>query len=391
MMNRGLWKLLLPAGLLSLIIVCCVTSSRAGTYAPVKAHDTRMLNIVRRYAIAVIPGTKNTASIPAMLSFWGATNQQIIMKSSFTYSVKPNRIRITADNLGMKRRNYELTWNAPRVNKIIVTQKLLVKLHDDAVLFTSVWLPYAPGVLAACSADLRKTKTINPDNPKLVRICGKILARTKWSEEDVQLACDWIDNHVTFQSGDAGSSDQTLQTRRGNCEAMSNLACAMLRKMGIPADKVEAKIIGSRGGHAFIEAYFPDAGWVFYDPSDYQRGFESLDCLVATGWAYRVVNASGMHWYTGYFCREKDVRPYDDRVRLVRYPMRRGPKDTAIGAHVWNDPTPRNVKVRRESINAMIMDLSIPPGVTTYACETQNSKLSATTLPSGKLPGLVHH
>ncbi len=376
-MDRGLRHCLLTGFLLAVVIGTHVNIALAATYAPVKARDTRMLNIVRRYNITVQPGQKNVAFIPAMLSFRGATNQQIILKSSFTYSVKPDRIRITADDLGMKRRNDELTWSAPRVNKIVVTQHLLVKLHYDAVLFTAASLPYTPHVLKACHAELRKTKKINPDNPALDPICRKILARTRWSQEDVQLACDWINNHVSFQSGDAGSSDQTLRTRRGNCEAMSNLACAMLRKMGIPAAKVQAQIIGSDEGHAFIEAYFPDAGWVFYDPTEYTRGFETLDCLAAVGWAYRVVNASGVHWHTGYFCREKDVTPYDDRMRLVRYPMRRGPKATVIGAHVWDDPTPADVQVRRHSINAMIMDLSIPPGVRNYAPEKSASDATA--------------
>ncbi len=359
-------------------------SVRAATYAPVKAHDTRMLNIVRRYSIPVIAGQKNVAALPAMFSFWGATNQQIILKSSFSYSVAPDRIRITADDLGMKRRNYELTWNAPRTSKIVVTQKLLVKLHYDAVLYTSAWLPYAPKVLASYRVQLRKTKTINPDNPSLGPICKKILARTKWAQEVVQLTCDWINNHVTFQSGDSASSDQTLQTRRGNCEGMSRLACALLRRMGIPASKVDVKFIGADSGHAFIEAYFPDAGWVFYDPTNHLHGFESLDYLAATGWSYHVANSSGFHWYTGYFCKEKDVSPYDDRLQLMRYPMRRGPKATVAGAHVWNDPTPRNVKVRRQSISAMIMDMSVPPGVRKYSSGAEQPEKSVSTIPSAK-------
>ncbi len=130
-MDRGLRHCLLTGFLLAVVIGTHVNIAVAATYAPVKARDTRMLNIVRRYNITVQPGQKNVALIPAMLSFRGATNQQIILKSSFTYSVKPDRIRITADDLGMKRRNDELTWNAPRVNKIVVTQHLLVKLHYE--------------------------------------------------------------------------------------------------------------------------------------------------------------------------------------------------------------------------------------------------------------------
>jgi len=61
--------------------------------------------------------------------------------------------------------------------------------------------------------------------------------------------------------------------------------------------------------------------------------------------------------------------------------MRRGPKATVIGAHVWDDPTPADVQVRRHSINAMIMDLSIPPGVRNYTPGTPMPKESRSDIP----------
>lgn len=75
----------------------------------------------------------------------------------------------------------------------------------------------------------------------------------------------------------------TLNTKSGNCQNYAHLAIALLRAAGIPARivggislKEPLKIPVSnnqyvvqslgQGGHAWIEVYFPDLGWLSYDP-----------------------------------------------------------------------------------------------------------------------------
>ena len=277
----------------------------AGTHLLPRATDVRKLHVVRRYEIPVVKGSEHVAGIPALMRFWGTTHEQVILESAFTYSVKPDKIEITADNRGMRRRNYELTWNAPDADTVTVTEKLIVRLLCRNTLATAARLPYPSEVRERWAALLSPTKAVNSENPKVVEIGKAILKKARFAEDAVELACDWVDDHVKFKSGSPGASDTVLSTGLGNCSGMSTLACAICRSMGIPAETVGGAFIGSDGGHAYMEVYFPDAGWVFYDLSNCARGFKSLDCLTTAGWAFRVKNANGSKWHNGRFLKAR--------------------------------------------------------------------------------------
>lgn len=67
--------------------------------------------------------------------------------------------------------------------------------------------------------------------------------------------------------------------RRGTCDEFSSLFIAMCRSLGIPAKYVSGvaysnlpELIGF-GPHAWAEVYFPDVGWVPFDPTFGQHGF----------------------------------------------------------------------------------------------------------------------
>ncbi len=81
--------------------------------------------------------------------------------------MKPDKIAVTADDLGMKRRNYELTWESAPAGTITVTQKLTVQLSRNAVLQTAAKLPYPKEVATTYAGSLASTKDINVGNPAL--------------------------------------------------------------------------------------------------------------------------------------------------------------------------------------------------------------------------------
>ena len=75
----------------------------------------------------------------------------------------------------------------------------------------------------------------------------------------------------------------TLRDRSGNCSNAAHLSAALLRAAGIPARVVGGTTLDKQlkvpmdgvrslvqtmgqGGHAWIEVYFPDLGWLSYDP-----------------------------------------------------------------------------------------------------------------------------
>jgi len=245
--------------LLAIASLVVAQPRKTGTYGLKKAIRRRKLRITREYEIPVEKSKRAIAAIPALMSFWGATNEQVIESSRFYYSVEPNKIKVTSDNLGMRRRNYELTWNSPPVNKINVKQTLTVNLKARTKLYTAAKLPYSDEVRNRLAHLLGKDdkNKINPDNPELEKICSEILKNSRYAEDAVEQVCDWINDNITFKKIRGYNSDEILKRKQGSCGPMSLLACAMLRRLGIPAENVRTKNIGNEGAHAFIEVLFP--------------------------------------------------------------------------------------------------------------------------------------
>jgi len=188
------------------------------------------------------------------------------------------------------------------------------------------------------------------------------------AEEVVEQVCDWINDNVEFQSGTRYGSDEAFKMRKANCTAMSKLACAMLRKMQIPCDLVSGKFIEGKSGHSFIEVYFPDAGWVFYDLSNWERGFKSLDCLMTVGYSYRKhVQGEKSEWVNGYFSQERTVGTYAEPQAIRKKAIRDYPeKKNVLGVRVAPMEPPDSIRIRKQSLRALILDASIPPGVRDY-------------------------
>jgi hypothetical protein len=142
---------------------------------------------------------------------------------------------------------------------------------------------------------------------------------------------------------------------------MSMLACAMLRQLGIPAEMVSGKFAEGDSGHAFIEVYYPDAGWVFYDLSNHERGFKAPDCLMTVGEAYRAGPPGRTVWKSGYFCQSKDTVPFSRR----QFQAYQGHTPKGLQYEmvlVKKAAPPPHVRVRAFPLSLLITDPSIPPG-----------------------------
>ena len=366
-MNRSPFLLVLVG---ALMFVPCLRAL-ADTLALHDPSAHRTLQIVRHYEIPAKPGKPTVAAIPAMMSFYGATNWQVIKSSRFQYGEQPDKVEITADNLGMPRRNYQLTWKAPKTDKIIVDQFLEVEISWFCTLYTSARLPYPASVLTQFADSLKAdtNEGIDPDNKEIAPVCSQIVNRSHSAEEAVEGVCDWINENIRFEKGQR-TMEEALSQRRGSCTPMSVIACAMLRHIGIPAEKVAAKFIGGESGHSFIEVFFPDAGWVFYDLSNWNRGFKSLDTLTATGWAYRSGPLKHPAWTNGYFCKEKDAIPFKDTSQYVSSVIRKSPTGMKVsGVRVVAQMAPPSLKPRMRPLRELIMDLSVPPGVRDFVKE----------------------
>lgn len=73
--------------------------------------------------------------------------------------------------------------------------------------------------------------------------------------------------------------ESVLKSRKGVCQDFAHLMIACLRNMGLPARYVSGyletfpppgkeKLVGSDASHAWVAIYFPEIGWVEFDPTN---------------------------------------------------------------------------------------------------------------------------
>ncbi len=73
--------------------------------------------------------------------------------------------------------------------------------------------------------------------------------------------------------------DAVLKIRKGVCQDFAHLMIACLRNLGIPARYVSGyietlpppgkeKLVGSDASHAWVAVYFPEVGWIEFDPTN---------------------------------------------------------------------------------------------------------------------------
>jgi hypothetical protein len=343
--------------------------AQGNTTALIRPWCQRALHIVRHFEIDAQPGKPALAIVPAMIPVYGATNWQVIKASHFTFSEPPNSSKPSAgiDKFGRPHHDYQINWNSAKAARISIDQSLDLELTWFNTLYTSARLPYDAATRRRYAAYLAADPQggINPDAPLVDHICSQILERSPTAAKAVEGVCDWIADNVDLdvQTG-RQTSDETLARRNGDCEPVSILACALLRHLGVPCDTVQAKFVETPRKNEFIEVYYPDAGWVFYDISDGNIGFKNTDSILSVGWGFYGGAADRVDWQEGNYCVENDAVPFwtkDEAAMgvLNALPTHRSFSSVRVSA---NRP-PVNVRIRRRPIREILLDTGPATGL----------------------------
>lgn len=218
-------------------------------------------------------------ALPA--TFRSRTVNQSIEGLEASLTPRPSSSTVETDRFG--NRFQKVTWEN-------VNQDIRVKLDYTATIHTELTaLNSKASFPLGGQADsegiyLKTSEMVQSNSPEIARLARQLTSGAKSEYEAVMSVTNWVADNIkyTFNPPQYDAS-YTLATRSGNCQNFAHLSIALLRSVGIPARivggitlkdswkvPIDARnsIVQSmgQGGHAWLEVWFPDLGWLPYDP-----------------------------------------------------------------------------------------------------------------------------
>jgi hypothetical protein len=217
-----------------------------------------------------------------------SVNQSI---DSFTAAIEPKPSSSTIEKDRFGNRFQMVAWNNLATDvRINLTYTAVIHAQLSAMESRT---PFPIGSVAEKDAlFLEPTELTQSHAPEIAELARRLTTGAK-NEYDAVTA---VINHVSDTIKYTFNPPQydalyTLGTKSGNCQNFAHLTIALLRSVGIPARIVggitlkdiwkvpinaESSIVQNmgQGGHAWMEVFFPDLGWLSYDPQQ-SRQFTS--------------------------------------------------------------------------------------------------------------------
>lgn len=134
---------------------------------------------------------------------------------------------------------------------------------------------------------LKPTEQVQSKDPGIQKLGAQLTADVKTEFDAVQRIISWVVDKVHYINPPSQyDALYSLETGEGNCQNFSHLSAALLRAVGIPVRIVNGVTLNQpfdvswqkgtltfkmgQGRHSWIEVWFPDRGWVPYDPQNTQ-------------------------------------------------------------------------------------------------------------------------
>lgn len=128
---------------------------------------------------------------------------------------------------------------------------------------------------------LKPEAEIQSNRAELQQLARELTGYAANEMDAVQRVARWMADNVRYEINTPQDAAAVWRSKLGSCAGQSRLTIALLRASGIPARYVRGYLppggiwgfdkeywgvtIHSGGFHAWLEVYFPDRGWVFFD------------------------------------------------------------------------------------------------------------------------------
>ena len=215
-------------------------------------------------------------------TFESPTYRQEIKDFKLVFSPEPQERKTHTDSRGNE--IVTATWTKP-------ADFINVRLTCDALSETKfpVFTTQDPFPLVKIDPEtrdyLKSTDQVQSDDARIRELALKLTAGVKTEFDAVQQIISWVVDNVHYVTPPVRyDAIYSLESGKGNCQNYSHLSAALLRSVGIPVrivngvtlnqpfdiawDKGVLTLKMGQGRHSWVEVWFPQLGWVPFDPQN---------------------------------------------------------------------------------------------------------------------------
>ncbi|MGZ4914388.1 MAG: transglutaminase-like domain-containing protein, partial [Halobacteriota archaeon] len=227
--------------------------------------------------LAVPSGTQRVvAEIPASFNVTLFAYSEKAVSFNVSYSKRPDTV--VPSNGGIR-----ATWiNPPRTVSYTIDATTVIDVRANG-LNSEAQLPLKQAANANLSRYVAPSKYVQSEDRDIQSTARALISNTRYESAAVASIMLWVNDNIQYDLN-ATSHDAawTLHHKRGTCENYAHLSLALLRSAGIPARYVNGYLTGGEvttsspwssygyqwdaGPHSWIEVYYPNLGWVPYEP-----------------------------------------------------------------------------------------------------------------------------
>lgn len=261
------------------------------------------------------------------------TVNQKIEDLSIKFYPEPAFIEDKKDNFGNVFK--VASWNNLK-NDVRITLHFVSKIKTDIKALESKSLYPLEKIPEKEKIFLKSTDKVQSNSEVIKRLANEIVGSAVTEYEAVKRILNYVVDNVKYTYNPPKyDAIYTLNAKSGNCQNFAHLALALLRASGIPARivggislKEPLKIpVGKgeyivqslgQGGHAWIEVYFPDLGWLSYDPQQSKQFTSTRHIKQTHGLDSDDINDSWIASpYVPTYSEYIEAKFYDDKINLA--------------------------------------------------------------------------
>ncbi|MBU2252256.1 MAG: transglutaminase domain-containing protein [Proteobacteria bacterium] len=240
---------------------------------------------------------ETTLSVVIPESFKSPTFRQEVRDVDLAFVPRPDEQKKTEDGRG--NRIITAAWNG---SPAFIDVRLTVNAVNTTGLETiETTAPFPLGAVTGDLRDyLRATEQVQSDHPQIRALAGDLTRGVATQFDAVQRLISWVVDHVSYVNPPLNyDALYSLESGKGNCQNFSHLSAALLRAVGIPVRIVNGMTLNrpfdvawqqgvmtfkmGQGRHSWIEVWFPDLGWVPFDPQNSELFVSSRFIRVEVG------------------------------------------------------------------------------------------------------------